>query len=97
MIQWVVSFLINQHTIAKTNKYTTLKLSIDLRLSQSLFLLLIFYLFFNADLLNDNTKKEVKAQKFIDNITLIIIDKSIKSNKQKLVKVYNKTGEPNMD
>lgn len=75
-----MSFLTNQYTIIKTNEHITSKLSIDFRLPQGLPLLSIFYLFYNTDLLDDSTEKEIEAQGFIDNITLIIISKSIRSN-----------------
>lgn len=55
----------------------------------SLSLLLIFSLFYNANLLDNNIKKEVEIQKFINNITFIIKNKSIKDNNHKLAKVYN--------
>lgn len=61
VVQWVASFLTNGHTIVKTNKVTTLKFSIDLGLPQSSSLLSILYLFHNADLLDDSTKKGVEA------------------------------------
>ena len=84
-----MSFFTNWHTIVKTNEYTTLKLFIDLGLPQGSPLLLIFYLFYKADLLDDSTKKGVKAQGFIDNITLIVTGKSTRNNNQKLAKVHN--------
>lgn len=44
---------------------------------------------YNVDLLDNSIKKEIKIQRFIDNITFIIITKSIRGNNQKLAKVYN--------
>lgn len=89
VVQLVTSFLINWHTIVKTNELTTLKLSIDLGLPQGSPLLSILYLFYNADLLDDNTKKSVEVQGFIDNITLLVIGKSTRDNYQKLAKNHN--------
>lgn len=60
IIQWVTSFSMNRHTIIKTNEHINLKFSIDLGLTQSLLLLSISYLFYNADLLDENTKKRAK-------------------------------------
>lgn len=51
--------------------------------------MLIVYLFYNADLLDNSTKKGIEAQKFINNITLIAMNKSTKDNNHKLAKVYN--------
>lgn len=81
--------LTNRQIIVKTNEYTTPKLSIDLGLPQGSSLLSIPYLFYNADLLDDSTKKRVEAQGFIDNITLIVTGKSTRGNNQKLAKVHN--------
>lgn len=93
VVQWVASFLTNRNTTVKTNKPTTPKLSIDLRLPQGSPLSSIFYLFYNADILDDSTKKRVEAQGFIDDITLIVKGKSAKSNNQKLANVQNSTCE----
>lgn len=61
VIQWVALFLTNRYTIVKTNKHITLKLFIDLGLRQGSPLLSIFYLFYNADLLDENAKKKMEA------------------------------------
>ena len=89
VVQWVASFLTNRHTIVKTNEHTTPKLSIDLGLPQGSPLSSILYLFYNADSLDENAKKGVEAQGFIDDITLIVTGKSTKGNNQKLAKVHN--------
>lgn len=86
----------NQQNIIKANKHIILKLSINFQLSKGSLILSIFYLFYNVDLLNNSTKKRAEAQKFINNITFIIIDKSTRGKNhklgknQKLGKVYNK-------
>lgn len=89
VVQWVALFPTNRHNIVKTNKYIIPKFSINLRLPQSSPLLSIFYLFYNADLLDDSAKKRVEVQGFIDNITLLVTSKSTKGNNQKLAKVHN--------
>ena len=71
MVDWVTCFLADSHTIVKTNKHTTPKLSINLGLPQESQLSPIIYLFYNGDLLDDFVKKEVDAQGYINDITLI--------------------------
>lgn len=65
------------------------KLFIDLGLPQRLSLSFILYLFYNRDHFNKCAKKEVDIQRYIDDITLIAIGKSVKNNNQKLIKVHN--------
>ena len=88
VVQWVASFLTNRHAIIKNNEYITSRVSIDLGLPQSSSLSSLFYLLYNADLLDDSTKKEAEAQGFIDDITLIVTGKSIRDNNQKLAKIH---------
>ena len=87
--------------MAKINIYITLKPSIDLGFKfQDSISLSIFYIFYNANLRKDSIKKRVKAQGFIDNISLIIISESTKNNNQKLAKImtkYIKIEELNID
>ncbi len=89
----VASFLTDRHTIVKTNKHTTPKLSINLGLPQESPLSSILYLFYHGNLLDDYAKKKVDAQGYIDDITLIATGKSVKSNSQKLAKVHNQVCE----
>ncbi len=49
----------------------------------------ILCLFYNGDLLEDFAKKRVDVQGYIDDITLIVTGNLIRSNSQKLAKVYN--------
>lgn len=58
-------------------------------LIQNLTLLSILYLFYNRNLLDDCTKKAVDAQKYINNITFIATNNTIKGKNQKLAKAYN--------
>lgn len=48
-----------------------------------------FTCFIMQILLNYSTKKGIEALEFVDNITLIVIGKSTRSNNQKLIKVHN--------
>ncbi len=89
VVDWDVSFLTDRHIIVKTNELTTPKLSINLCLPQGSPLSSIFCLFHNWDLLDDYLKKKMDAQGYIDDITLIATGNSVKSNSQKLAKVYN--------
>ena len=89
VVQWVESFFTNRYTIVKTAEHTISKLSTDLRLSQGFPLSLIFYLFCNANVLDNNIKKGVAGQGLIDDITLIVRDKSTRGNNQKLANARN--------
>ncbi len=89
MVDLVASFLTERHIIVKTNEHTTPKLSINLGLPQGSPLSSILSLFYNEDLLDDYAKKEVDAQDYIDDITLLATGKSVKSNSQELAKVPN--------
>ncbi len=93
VVNWVASFLTNRQTIVKTNEHITPKLYTDLGLPQGSPLSSILYLFYNADLLDDCAKKEVGAQGYIDDITLISASKSVKGNTQKLAQVHNQICE----
>lgn len=93
VVNQIASFLINRQTIVKTNEYTMPKLYTDLGLPQGSPLSSIFYLFYNADLPNNCTKKRIGAQGYINNITFISISKLVKGNIQKLVQVHNQICE----
>ncbi len=69
------------------------KLFIDLGLPEGSPLSSILYLFYIENLLDDCTKKGVDAQEYIDDITLITKDKSVKGNNQKLAKLNNQIYE----
>lgn len=53
------------------NKYTTFKFSTNFCLPHRSLLLSVFYLFQNADLLENSIVKRLGAQDFIDNIIFI--------------------------
>ncbi len=89
MVDLVASFQTDRHTIVKTNKNITPKLSINLGLPQGSLPSSILYLSDNMDLSNDFAKKKMDAQGYIDDITLTTTGKSVKSNSQKLAKVHN--------
>lgn len=44
---------------------------------------------YNTNLLNDSPQKKIEAQKFINNIILIVIDKFTRKDNGKLAKVHN--------
>ncbi len=93
VVDWVASFLTDRHTIVKTNEHNTPKLSINLGLPQGSPVSSILYLFYNGDFLDDFAKERVDAQGYIDDITIIAMGKSVKSNGQKLVKIHNQVCE----
>lgn len=94
MVEWITLFPIDCYTIIKINKHNTPKLSLNLGLPQKSSLSSILYLFYNRDILNNCAIKRVDAQGYKDDITLIAISRSVKSNCQKLAKIYNKVIKP---
>lgn len=84
VVDWIALLLMDCHAIIKTNKYTTLKLTINPDLLQKSPLSSILYLFYNGDVLNDCAMKRVDAQGYIDDMPLFAIGKSVKNNCPKL-------------
>lgn len=68
----------------ETNKYTMLKLYTDLCFAQGSPLSSIQHLFYNTDFLNNCNKKNFNAQGYINDITFMYVNKSIKDNIEKL-------------
>lgn len=80
VVDWIALFLINRHTIVKTNKRITLILFVNLGLPQRSPLFSIFYLFYNRNIFDNCAIKRVDAQGYINDITLIAIGRLVKSN-----------------
>lgn len=51
ILDWISNFISNWFTITKTNKCISNNIQINLKISQRLLLLLILYLFYNANVI----------------------------------------------
>jgi len=89
--EFVKDFLKNKRTIITINNYTIIEYIININILQ-FFLLLIFYLFYNIDLLEiyNNIKLQISFIEFVNNINILIYNKSIKRNYKVLNKIYKK-------
>ncbi len=92
LFKFVKEFLKNKYIIITIDNYTTTKRIINVDISQSSFLLSIFYLFYNTDLLEtcDNIKLQISSTRFVDNVNILTYNKLIKRNYKVLDKIYNK-------
>jgi len=69
-----------------------IKRTINVNISQDSSLLLIFYLFYNIDLLKtcDNIMLRINFIEFVDDVNILMYNKLIKRNCKILNKIYNK-------
>ncbi len=88
----VKNFLKNRYIIITIDSYTTIERNININILQNFPLLLILYLFYNANLLKiyNNIKLRISFIKFVNNINILIYKKSIKQNCRILNKIYNR-------
>ena len=92
LLKFVKNFLKNKYIIITIDNYIITKRIININISQNSSLLSIFYLFYNINLLEiyNNIKLQISSIKFVDNINILIYNKSIKRNYEVLNKIYNK-------
>jgi len=92
LLKFVKNFLKNWRTTITINNYTTTKRDVNVNISQDFSLLLILYLFYNANLLEtcDDIKLRISFTKFVDNVNILIYKKLTKRNCKVLGKIYNK-------
>ena len=90
MVTWIASFIKDCSTIIKTNKCSTDIINISIGISQSLPILPILYLFYNADLLEIylSLSLQVTTGDFIDNTVLLATGFNIAENCEKLKKMH---------
>ena len=74
------------------NDHTTFSFSIRTSISQNSFISLILYLFYNADLLDicEKTSVQVNDLDFVDDVNLLVYDKSIEENCETIEKLHRK-------
>jgi len=92
LLEFVKDFLKNKRIIITIDNYTITKCIINIDISQNFSLLSILYLFYNINLLEtyDNIKLQINSTKFVDDINILIYDKSTKRNCRVLNEIYNK-------
>ena len=92
LFEFVKNFLKNKRIIIIIDNYTIIKYIINVNILQDSSLLSIFYLFYNIDLLKryNNIKLQINFIRFINNINILIYNKSTKRNCKVLNKIYKK-------
>jgi hypothetical protein len=84
-------FLKDKYIKIKIVDFTLKKSRVDVNISQSSLVLLILYLFYNADLLNiyENLILRTSLIGFINDVNLLIYDTSAEENYRNLKRIYN--------
>jgi len=92
LLEFVKDFLKNRHITITIDNYITTKRNININILQNSLLLLILYLFYNANLLKiyNNIKLKFSFIEFVNNINILIYKKLTKRNYKVLNKIYNK-------
>jgi len=90
--KFVKDFLRNWRITITIDNYTTTKRNININISQDFLLLLILYLFYNANLLKiyNNIKLKISFIRFVNDVNILIYEKLTKHNCKVLNKIYNK-------
>ena len=88
----MTSFLDDRKSTIVINNHITSSFSIRTDISQNSLISLILYLFYNADLLNicDRVNVKVNDLDFVNNVNLLIYDKSIEENCEIVKKLHRK-------
>ena len=91
-LKFVKNFFKNRRTTITIDDYTTTKRSIDVSISQSFSLSSIFYLFYNANLLEicDNIKLRINFIEFVNDVNILTYEKSTKRNCKIVNEIYTK-------
>jgi hypothetical protein len=87
----VKDFLKDKYIEIKIADFTLKKSKIDVNISQGFLVLLILYLFYNADLFNiyENLILRTSLIGFINNVNLLTYDISAEKNYKNLKRIYN--------
>lgn len=90
MIAWVASFQKDCAIMVKTNKCSTNVININIKISYGLSILLILYLFYNADLLKICfiLGLQIISRRTIDNTVLLSTNSNIVENFENLKEVH---------
>jgi hypothetical protein len=84
-------FLKDKYTEIKIADFTLKKNKVNVNISQNSLVLLILYLFYNADLLDiyENLILRTSLISFINDVNLLIYDISAEENYRNLKRIYN--------
>lgn len=90
LLKWVRDFLRERRITLITASYTTDERAINIGIPQRSPLLLILYLFYNADLLElcENDRFRISVTGFIDNVNILTYSTSTEGNCDKLRRIY---------
>jgi hypothetical protein len=90
IIAWIDSFMQNRCTTLRVNKQSTSMSQIKVDISQSSFVSLILYLFYNADILKvfERFKYKITVIDFVNDINILTYDINITSNCRALKKTH---------
>jgi len=91
IIEWACSFLENWETLLRFNEQTNDMCKINANISQRFFILLIFFLFFNASLIEKYKALRIKIEvlNFVNDIDILTYDKFIEEICKTLSKMHN--------
>ena len=92
-LKWIISFLSKKYTILKFVDYITDRIKIKIELSQNFLILFIFYLFYNAKLLETCTDENFKTttSDFVNDVAIMTIDNTKADILKALRKSHEKT------
>jgi ribosome-associated translation inhibitor RaiA len=90
IIVWIDNFMQNKCTTLRVSEQSTLISQIKVDISQSSFVSLILYFFYNADILKvfERFKYKITIIDFVDDINILTYDTSITSNCRTLKKTH---------
>jgi hypothetical protein len=82
IVNWIDSFLVNKRIILVIYRIFIDQFSMQTSISQKFSFSLIFYLFYNADLLKIINKLDIAAfdLRFVDDVNILAYEKSIENN-----------------
>ncbi len=92
LLKFVKNFLKDQRITITIDDYMMMKCSVNINISQNSSLLLILYLFYNANLLEacDNIKLRTNFTNFVNDINILTYEKFMKCNCRVLSEIYNR-------
>ena len=92
LLKFVKNFLKDQRITITIDDYMMMKCSVNINISQNSSLLLILYLFYNANLLEacDNIKLRTNFTNFVNDINILTYEKFMKCNCRVLSGIYNR-------
>ena len=92
LLKFVKNFLRNWHIMITINDYTTMKCSVNVKISQDSLLSSILYLFYNVNLLKacDDIKLRTSFTDFVNDVNILTYKKFMKHNCRVLSEIYDR-------